>query len=109
MVHVAAGGAFSVRSVHLDATTKPRTERYLPLSDIHDFVQHVARYDSKNLPKNDRTLCQTKGPEYPFGAFSSEDITDDNAIRTAQICLKLLQFDEHTAMLQCGSDLVNAS
>ena len=26
--------------------TKLRTERYLTLSDIHDFVQQVARYDS---------------------------------------------------------------
>jgi len=28
-------------------TTKPRTEHYLALSDIHDFVQQVARYDSE--------------------------------------------------------------
>ncbi|WP_295976754.1 hypothetical protein [uncultured Aggregatibacter sp.] len=41
MVHVAAGGAFSVRSVHLDATTKPRTERYLTILGIQDFVCSV--------------------------------------------------------------------
>ena len=34
--------------------TKPRTVRYLTLSDIHDFVQQVARYD---LLKTARFTC----------------------------------------------------
>ena len=66
MVRVAAGGAFSVRSVHLDARRiKPQCVIYdfmcsvhldarpnhtrnviLTLFSIHDFVQQVALYDS---------------------------------------------------------------
>ena len=38
-----------------------------------------------------------------------QNIINDNGTRTAQICLKLLQFDEHTAMSQYESDPVNAS
>ena len=53
--------------------------------------------------------AKQQAPNEYSGLFLRKEITDDNATRTAQICLKLLQFDEHTAMLQCGSDPVNAS
>ena len=53
--------------------------------------------------------AKQKAPNRYSGLFLQEDITDDNATRIEQICLKLLQFDEHTAMSQCGSDPVNAS
>ena len=53
--------------------------------------------------------AKQKAPNIHSGLFLREIITDDNVTRTAQICQALLQFDEHTAMSQCGSDPVNAS
>ena len=53
--------------------------------------------------------AKQKAPNGYSGLFLRENIIDDNGTRTAQICLKLLQFDEHTAMSQYGSDPVNAS
>ena len=53
--------------------------------------------------------AKQKAPNIHSGLFLRKDITDDNATRTAQICLRLLQFDEHTAMSQYESDPVNAS
>ena len=53
--------------------------------------------------------AKQKAPNGYSGLFVRENIIDDNGTRTAQICLKLLQFDEHTAMSQYESDPVNAS
>ena len=40
--------------------TKPRTERYLILSGIHNFVQQVARYDrQKSAVKNNAFFHRT--------------------------------------------------
>ena len=36
--------------------SKPRTERYLTLPNIHDFVQQVARYDPKSRTERYLTL-----------------------------------------------------
>ena len=63
----------------------------------------------KSFLKMTALYAKQKAPNEYSGLFLREDIIDDNGIRTAQICLKLLQFDEHTAMLQCGNDPVNAS
>ena len=63
----------------------------------------------KIIPRMTALYAKQKAPNGYSGLFLREIITDDNVTRTAQICLKLLQFDEHMAMLRCGSDPVNAS
>ena len=39
---------FRATSCTLRSTINPRTERYLTFSDIHNFVQQVARYDPRS-------------------------------------------------------------
>ena len=41
----------------LRSRTKPRTERYLTFSDIHNFVQQVARYDPRSTHARYEIKC----------------------------------------------------
>ena len=47
----------------------------------------------KNTEKMTALYAKQKAPSIHSGLFLRKDITDDNATRTAQIFLKLLQFD----------------
>ena len=94
-----------MRSVHLDARLNHARNAIYP---FQTFVISCNKLHA-TIPKMTALYAKQKAPNGYSGLFLREDIIDDNGTRTAQICLRLLQFDEHTAMSQCGSDPVNAS
>ncbi|ERH29400.1 hypothetical protein HMPREF9065_00026 [Aggregatibacter sp. oral taxon 458 str. W10330] len=61
-----------MRSVHLDAQPNHAQNVIYPFQTFAISCNTLHATILKIIQKNDRTLCQTKSPEYPFGAFSSE-------------------------------------